>query len=58
MKNKLRIITERDENLIEIFKVEDANTLYVVTRTRAVAEKAYKELKLEYKKEQENASKI
>lgn len=56
MKNELKLIIERDENLTEIFKVEDANNLYLVTRNRSVADKVYKKLKLEYKKEKENAS--
>tara|TARA_B100001063_G_scaffold156438_1_gene145903 strand:- start:264 stop:422 length:159 start_codon:yes stop_codon:yes gene_type:complete len=52
MKNELKLIIERDEDLIPIYKVEDANNLYLVTKNRSVADKVYKELKLEYKKEQ------
>lgn len=50
MKNELKLIIERDENQIATYKVEDANNLYLVTRNRSVADKVYKELKLEYKK--------
>ena len=52
MKNELKLIIERDEDLIPIYKVEDVNNLYLVTKNRSVADKVYKELKLEYKKEQ------
>jgi len=56
MKNELKLTIERDKDLVQIFKVEDANNLYLVTKNRSVADKVFKQLKLEYKKEQENAS--
>lgn len=58
MKNKLEITIERDEDLIEIYKVHDINTLYLITRNRTLAEKVFKDLKLDYKKDKENASKV
>ena len=56
MKNKLKLTTERDKDLVQIFKVEDAHNLYLLTKNRSVADKVFKQLKLEYKKEEENAS--
>jgi hypothetical protein len=50
MKNELKLIIERDEDQIATYKVEDADTLYLITKNRSVADKVYKELKLEYKK--------
>jgi hypothetical protein len=58
LKNKLEITIERDEDLIEIYKVHDINTLYLITRNRTLAEKVFKDLKLDYKKDKENASKV
>ena len=58
MKNELKLTIERDKDLVQIFKVEDANNLYLVTKNRSVADKVFKQLKLEYKKEQENASSV
>ena len=52
MKNELKLTIERDKDLVQIFRVEDANNLYLVTKNRSVADKVFKQLKLEYKKEQ------
>ena len=58
MKNKLEINIEDDGCTDPIYKVEDAHTLYMRTRDRRVAEKCYNDLKLEYQREKENASKV
>jgi len=59
MKNKLEINTEYDEIISDpIYRVEDAHTLYMRTRSRKVAETCYNDLKLEYQREKENASKV
>ncbi len=58
MKNKLEINIEYDDISDPIYKVEDAHTLYMRTRDRRVAENCYNDLKLEYQREKENASKV
>jgi hypothetical protein len=59
MKNKLEINVEYDGCISDpIYKVEDAHTLYMRTRDRRVAENCYNDLKLEYQREKENASKV
>lgn len=59
MKNKLEINVEYDEIISDpIYRVEDTHTLYMRTRSRKVAETCYNDLKLEYQREQENASKV
>lgn len=59
MKNKLEINIEHDGCVSDpIYKVEDAYTLYMRTRNRKVAESCYKNLKLEYQREKENARKV
>ena len=58
MKNKLKINIEYDDISDPIYKVEDAHTLYMRTRDRRVAENCYNDLKLEYQREKENASKV
>jgi hypothetical protein len=58
MKNKLEINIEDDGCTDPIYKVEDAHTLYMRTRDRRVAENCYNDLKLEYQREKENASKV
>lgn len=59
MKNKLVINIEYDDVITDpIYKVEDAHNLYMRTRDRNVAERCYNDLKLEYQREKENASKV
>ena len=59
MKNKLEINVEYDGCISDpIYKEEDAHTLYMRTRSRKVAETCYNDLKLEYQREKENASKV
>jgi hypothetical protein len=58
-KNKLVIREELGTITSDpIYFVEDAYTLYCRTRNLNVAKQLYKELKLEYQREQENASKV
>ena len=59
--NKLEINIEYDKSTSEelFYRVEDSRTLYVRTRSKEVAERVYKDLKLEYKRElNKNASKV
>jgi ATP-dependent DNA ligase len=59
MKNKLVINIEYDGCVSDpIYKVEDAYNLYMRTRDKRVAERCYEDLKLEYQREKENASKV
>ena len=58
-KNKLKITVEYDSCISNpIYKVEDTYTLYMRTRDKRVAETTYNYLKAEYKRGQQNASKV
>jgi hypothetical protein len=56
MKNELKLTVERDADLIEVYRVQDSYRLYLITKNRILAYKTYKQLKLDYKKDKENAS--
>ena len=58
MKNKLELIQELDEAGVTQYKVFDKNTLYLITKDKSLAERIYKQFKLEYQAEKQNASKI
>jgi hypothetical protein len=60
MKNKLLILEDKDESNRVVYKVRDNNRLFLITHSKDVATKVFKELKLDYErqKEQENASKV
>lgn len=58
MKNKLELIQELTEEGVTQYKVFDRDTLYLITLNKSLAEKVYKQLKLEYQAEKQNASKI
>ena len=59
MKNELVIRRELGTTTSDpIYFVEDSYTLFCRTRNLNVAEQIYKNLKLEYKQEHENASKV
>ena len=60
MKNKLVILEDKDEGNRVVYKVRDNNRLFLITHSKDVAMKVFKELKLDYErqKEQENASKV
>ena len=60
MKNKLLIIESRDEGDRIVYRVQDSRRLFLITHSKDVATKVFKELKLDYErqKEQENASKV
>lgn len=59
-KNKLLILEEKDESDRIVYKVRDSRRLFVITHSKDVAFKIFKELKIDYQrqKEEENASKI
>jgi hypothetical protein len=59
-KNKLLILEDKDESNRVVYKVRDNNRLFLITHSKDVAMKVFKELKLDYErqKEQENASKV
>ena len=58
MKNKLELLQSFDQNGEIQYKVQDRDTLYLITRDKTVAERVYKQFKLEYQEERKNASKI
>lgn len=58
MKNKLELLQSLDQNGDIQYKVQDRDTLYLITRDKTVAERVYKQFKLEYQEERKNASKI
>jgi len=58
MKNKLIISTETLIDGSLRYKLSDNNTLYLITRDLTLAEKTAEVLKLEYKREKQNASKV
>ena len=58
MKNKLELIQELNEAGVTQYKVFDRDTLYLITLNKSLAEKVYKQFKLEYQAEKQNASKI
>lgn len=41
-----------------VFKVRDSNRLFLITHSKDLAERIFKQLKLDYQKEKENASKV
>lgn len=59
-KNKLLLLEEKDESDRVVYKVRDNRRLFLITHSKDVALKVFKELKIDYKKqkEQENASKV
>ena len=59
-KNKLLILEDKDEAGKTVYKVRDNRRLFLITHSKDVATKVFKELKIDYErqKEQENASKI
>lgn len=59
-KNKLLILEDKDESNRVVYRVRDNNRLFLITHSKDVAMKVFKELKLDYErqKEQENASKV
>ena len=57
-KNRLLILEDKDENNRTVYKVRDSRRLFLITHSKDVALKVFKELKLDYKKERENASKV
>lgn len=57
-KNKLVIMQDLDENDRIVFKVRDSNRLFLITHSKDLAERIFKQLKLDYQKEKENASKV
>jgi hypothetical protein len=58
MKNKLELIQELNMAGETQYKVFDIDTLYLITRDKSLAERIYKQFKLEYQAEKQNASKI
>jgi len=58
MKNKLELLQSFNQNGEIQYKVQDRDTLYLITRDKTVAERVYKQFKLEYQEERKNASKI
>lgn len=57
-KNKLVIQEDKDKENRVVYKVLDSNRLFLITHSKDVAERVFKALKLDYKKEKENASKV
>jgi hypothetical protein len=59
-KNKLLILEDKDESDRTVYKVRDSRRLFLITHSKDVALKVFKELKIDYQKqkEQENASKV
>ena len=59
-KNKLLLLEEKDESDRVVYKVRDSRRLFLITHSKDVALKVFKELKIDYQKqkEQENASKV
>ncbi len=59
-KNRLLILEDKDESGKVVYKVRDSRRLFVITHSKDVALKVFKELKIDYQrqKEQENASKV
>lgn len=57
-KNKLVIMQDLDEKGRIVFKVRDSNRLFLITHSKDLAERIFKQLKLDYQKEKENASKV
>ena len=58
MKNKLELIQELNMAGETQYKVFDRDTLYLITLNKPLAEKIFKQFKLEYQAEKQNASKI
>jgi|TARA_B110000259_G_scaffold175128_1_gene210059 hypothetical protein len=58
MKNKLELIQELNAAGETQYKVFDRDTLYLITKDKSLAERIYKQFKLEYQAEKQNASKI
>ena len=58
MKNKLELIQELNMAGETQYKVFDRDTLYLITKDKSLAERIYKQFKLEYQAEKQNASKI
>ena len=58
MTNKLQLIQELNENGVIQYKVFDRNTLYLITLNKSLAERVYKQFKLEYQTEKQDANKI
>jgi hypothetical protein len=58
MRNKLELTQELNEAGETQYKVFDRDTLYLITRDKSLAERIYKQFKLEYQAEKQNASKI
>jgi hypothetical protein len=55
--NKLFITCTRDSKRFPIsYKVHDNDTVYMVTTNLKLAEYTFKQLRLEYQREQQNAS--
>ena len=59
-KNRLLILEDKDENNRTVYKVRDSRRLFLITHSKDVALRVFKELKIDYQKqkEQENASKV
>ena len=54
------MLEEKDESDRVVYKVRDNRRLFLITHSKDVALKVFKELKIDYQKqkEQENASKV
>lgn len=59
-KNRLLILEDKDESDRTVYKVKDNNRLFLITHSKDVALRVFKELKIDYQKqkEEENASKV
>ena len=58
MKNKLELVQELNEAGETQYKVFDRDKLYLITKDKSLAERIYKQFKLEYQAEKQNANKI
>lgn len=56
--NKLLITEYMNDDKELAYKVEDKYTVYMITRSKTLAERTYNYLKLEYQTEKQNASKV
>ncbi len=52
-KNKLIILEDKDDSDRTVYKVKDTRNLFLITRSKDVALKVFKQLKLDYKRELE-----
>lgn len=59
-KNRLLILEDKDESDRTVYKVKDNNRLFLITHSKDVALRVFKELKIDYQKQKEekNASKV